>query len=457
MTRALILIGFGLILFLLGFFLFQNSSQISSDTTNTTTPKTGNIVITTNAVMPSQQSRRALELQEIQNPPVVSVSALEASCSSEETAPDVIEGIVLIGSKAAAGGWIRPLAHQLLGIDCDTHLNPSNLVEGLLLHYPIDTDGKFQITGLKEGFYCLEVNVPPISPRVFKFYISPLQKNQRKIVALGEGRIQGTIYDAGGVPVPKVIMRASLSSALGDELSLRTETDAQGQYLIENLPATQIYLYRLHEEDALTSDFRMLDLGEREVKVVDFGSASKLATISGRLLDRAGNPAKTSARVSFRSYDQKTVGAETEVDRTFRTVSTDQEGRYSIFLPAGIYLSSIDNCLGASNSEIKIEVSTSDLTLDFTLQGTRIWGSIIHRKNSTVEVICLLDKNSSEMQCAEIEENLFFNFLGVAPGQYKLFVKPLWSEANQDPQIIGELDLEIRESDIEIQTELVVD
>lgn len=250
------------------------------------------------------------------------------------------------------------------------------------------------------------------------------------------GTVEGTVVDQEtGLPVAGASVRrvtaAEPYSQRKDEYTLWTETDPDGRFLLEDVPAGEMWLVVEHTDHVLTKDgpFEVLEGGGRVTRRVTLGSGS---TVEGRVLAPDGSPVGD-AQIELTALEtsgQKWASQET------RTLS-DGSFRIDAVLPGTYYLrwteargrhrcSRIQRVVevreGASNS---FELA---LTGSATLSGTlRIEGEF----PDLVTVLATLDGENHELSdgskyasrsVAAFVDGPEFRFEGLEPGEYSIHV-----------------------------------
>jgi len=217
------------------------------------------------------------------------------------------------------------------------------------------------------------------------------------------------------------------------ELSGRTQTDAQGEYRFENLPAGhyQLIANRIERMMGIFHYVRRFDLAQGEQKLLDLGDGLGHYALTGRLLDGAGAPLP-SAVVTLQplfQWDYSDFGA---VGR--------EEGRYQINgLRPGPYLAMV-LLVDMSGGSISYSTMMENIEIqrnterDFIFQtGHRVTATLVFpeampqstRESFIMANLVALNPNPetpdsiSQFGMSMIEENRL-SFSGQFQGEYEL-------------------------------------
>jgi hypothetical protein len=239
------------------------------------------------------------------------------------------------------------------------------VVEGLGRHYETSTDseGRYQIKGLKPGEYSVQALFPEelASPPVQKTRIEDKGCAHIDFAAETNGRISGKVFDAAGQPMPK--MRLDLAFADQDANDPNPQTfwayaDETGNYEFNRIPPGRYVLGirlnairdfdfaypRTYYPAAISvSDARVFTLkaGEK-ISGVNFSMPTPLTlrTVAGIVIWPDGRPVHNAGITVMISDYAYGMGNS--------VTSTDQAGRFSFQLFAGLsyWLNAVVNLPG---------------------------------------------------------------------------------------------------------------
>ncbi len=123
-----------------------------------------------------------------------------------------------------------------------------------------DAEGRWRFERLEPGSYRFTASgsqhAPGTSAPVRVEGTSPVDG---VVVSLGDSaRLEGTVVDARGAPVPGAVVRVVLDEGLGRTLARQTTVDSQGAFRMEDLPRKRVAVAAVH--DAASSSTRYVDL-----------------------------------------------------------------------------------------------------------------------------------------------------------------------------------------------------
>lgn len=292
-----------------------------------------------------------------------SVPAIESE--TEPPPPGTLEILVTLdGEPRTSGLVVLDAVGPARGGVPDAELRPSGSHLGHERH--LDERGIASFAGVEPGRWWVAVSLEEghLAQRICDV---PEESGARVTVALTSSRVFGTVYDDEGNGVSDAWV--ALSPLVGREHWQVARSDSTGAY---EFPFAQpgptwIVHYPGKRFGAGRSSHPMERIGvpnEGELRH-DFGTSAGLATFSGRLLTRSGDPV----------LDRTTLHlTEVESGGYVAVSPAGETGTFSRALRPGRWKIEVDDPLTlAQRVEVgEIEVTTADLTRDVTLPGTRI-------------------------------------------------------------------------------------
>jgi hypothetical protein len=271
----------------------------------------------------------------------------------------------------------------------------------------------------------------------------PDDAGARVTIDLGSGRIVGTVYGVGGVPVPGIQVNGYQGSR---EYVVKANTDANGEYAIEHaapgvwmmtveIPAT------LTESSETTAPAMTLHakpvIEDSVTQRVDFGRPGPWPTWRGSLVDRAGLP------VPNRGPRQSSKGRITLYDLDFGTTHSFPyrfDGSFEFQVPVGTYTVKIK---GPINLPTQVAYESFSFpavgsTQDIVLPGISLRGTVLGSDGrpysgphaAGMQVSVLTEKRDHLVASVSIGSGSTYVLPGLAPGRY--FVNTLGVELVQD-------------------------
>jgi RNA polymerase sigma-70 factor (ECF subfamily) len=292
-----------------------------------------------------------------------------------------IEGAVTLGGRPVAGGSIRVV------LDGGRPVEAAAGDEGRTVL--VAGDGTFRILEASLGAMVLVAEVAGFAPREIRVQVGD-DVEQRITIALGSGRIWGTVFDGLGRPAEDVRVTVStylregagglVPSAEGDPFAVRERTDLRGHYEFRGLPVGSHVVVAEPESDR--SDPRnirsfAITLAADEDRRLDIGSPREDPLWSGVVRYADGVPVKGPGNVFLQ--------AETGENRLY--VSFNAEGRVAQQVPPGRYRMEFV-LTGASPGLVqfssmrlvptgeRLTVEDRALVKDLTLPGIRVDGRV---------------------------------------------------------------------------------
>lgn len=190
--------------------------------------------------------------------------------------------IELDRGSCVAGKVTDPEGHPIAGATVKTfHFTNRPAVTG--------PDGHFEIDGLSPvvDAYSLHTTHPNYPAVSLRFSPGAVGQTVYQDVILKPGTdVYGRVTDPNGQPLAGVTVGNTTSRAMWN--STTAETDAQGQYRLENINLGELVLWAVHPDHALHVQRTMLAGDTDEVQIdVQLQAAVPL---QGRIVDQAGDP-----------------------------------------------------------------------------------------------------------------------------------------------------------------------
>lgn len=243
-------------------------------------------------------------------------------------------------------------------------------LSGADLRTATDADGNFAFSGVAPGLYDLEVQVPGGEDAHYAVTISADETNELQLkltadeldgdddstdVGSGTGSLSGTITDPEGNPLAGA--KVELDGVDGE-----TPTDANGDYLLEGLPAG-LFLVKAEAEGFVNRTIE-LQLAAGENYALDI-----VLTPEG---EGGGGGTGGTGRISGIVTDEETgdplAFAEVHIEGLDVRVLTDEAGAYSIDeLAAGTYALEIDKPFFEDEHRTVVLADGEQATLDVAL------------------------------------------------------------------------------------------
>jgi|GEM_PF-4098722 len=199
-----------------------------------------------------------------------------------------------------------------------------------------DEDGNFSFDNVPDGDYKIKVTTPDSSESTTENVTvnpdgtsTPVDVNFPDYNTVGD--ISGTVKDKDGNPVPgatvELLDKDGNPVLDGNGNPMVTTTDADGNYLFENVPEGE-YKVRVTPPDGSdpsTSDNITVQNGNAEGEDVSLDNYQRYTDISGTVVDKNGDPVK-GATVNLLDKNGNPVLDE---DGNPRTTTTDENGKYT--------------------------------------------------------------------------------------------------------------------------------
>lgn len=312
-----------------------------------------------------------------------------------------------------------------------------------------DAAGHFQVTAAN-GLYVRVVKAGYLPATKSALSRNPQDFSQMRIALKPEAVITGKVVDEDGFPANRAMVQAMRYGPAVDGVKTlnwggNVQTDDQGEYRIEELPAGKYYIY-VNANDSSNWDRRYvaqylggtLEPNDEHAVEVKMGETHKNAdvhlvkiegvTVSGRVEvgpsdSRTVPPLNLSRTSGAMTFGLGGALLRTPGDSTF-TFRHVPPGSYTLHygnsgpqLHAGDYL-----------GELKFEVGTSDLTglvlTPHPAQPVDVTGQIVMREGGPVGGWMVYARHNGEGTSAEVNPDGTFVLKGLLPGHYNLQATP---------------------------------
>ncbi len=371
--------------------------------------------------------------------------AAEPETEAEPAAPPpgCLRVVVRRGGAPVAGRTVHLLRSRSYWLPRDL-----SAVEAELVHLILDAEGEAIACSLEPGTYIVGVELDP----------GQIPQRRVKLVAeegatvrfdLAGASLTGHVYDDDGVPVEGARVQVDSSAAIV------VWTDAQGAYRVEAIAEGVHWVGVNRDGSSFSEGEHMLQVAfaEGEAKRLDFGDPAGLATWSGFLRNRAGDPVgspeglRRPARLHLLRLE----------DRDYRTIPVGEDGRFTVRLARGRYQVKVNPPGQRDRLSIHedLPIDSADLEQDIVLPGTRVSGRVRDpltgepgrgRHRHTVQAHLEGQTHSAAFHRTLIAPDGRYAIDGLGPG--------VWRIGPSGTSLEDYLEVRVREEDVELSVDL---
>ncbi len=205
-------------------------------------------------------------------------------------------------------------------------------------------DGRFGVKGLGEGSYSLSARAQGfLAGKAQTVFVAPDGPKEFMVTLDLGGSIAGRVLDDAGSAVVAATVRPSVSlttpaewnGPLSNVLSTTAQTDSDGRFKLEGLPAHKAYTVRASHKDYAQGSAKGVPVGPREaVEGIEIALA-RGGAIRGRVLDaQGGGIAGASVQASEEKQVEEQRWMSFAEDSNGKNAATDADGNY-VLSPLG--------------------------------------------------------------------------------------------------------------------------
>jgi len=307
-------------------------------------------------------------------------------------------------------------------------------------------DGAFEFAALEPGEYTLHVDKQGCGSRTV-FCEVPAESSGAKRpgwkFVFGTARVQGTVFDLDGQPMPGIGFVACPAHSDGWCLDAGNATDPDGRFELAGLPADEYELMigsRPGERFAWPRQRLEFTLGDGEACEVDAGSRLAPTHVSGRIHDAQGAPIRAAGlRLEF---ELPLVGDEGAL-RIVIEARVQESGAFETWLPAGSWTPRVCGAAGEALELALQWVSGQAATVDLVVPGVCVSGTLRERgtempfdgsERHPVVSICKPGASGANvLHTSPVDDKGHYAVGCVGPGEWELRVGPEWAANQENP------------------------
>ena len=370
--------------------------------------------------------------------------AAAPDASTAPPVPSVHEGDGCLTVTARRAGAPLEGASALV-IESDEAFLPRDLGDANveLIRLQLDPAGQAHLCALEAGRHLVGLEIAP--GQVFSKRVEILD-DQGAVAEfeLAGGGLFGEIRAATGEPVEGARVQVS---HIADRAVIVVWSDSLGAYSVEGLQAGSYWFSVDFDGDPWGPSEHMsrLALEEDELRRMDIGRPEGLATVSGVLRDRAGNP------VEGRGRSQPTLHVERIDVQDYRPVQVGEAGRFDTPLEAGSYSihASVNGHIDRLLVAQRLDIDLADVDRDLVVPGTTIRGRVLGSASDSemgVRAHRPGETSPSSFHRTVVDGSGEFALHGLGPGAWR--VGPFGAK------LVEFVDVEVRAEDLELRLDL---
>ncbi|MFC4303031.1 carboxypeptidase regulatory-like domain-containing protein [Cohnella boryungensis] len=279
-------------------------------------------------------------------------------------------------------------------------------------------DGSFQFIGAEEGSYYAVASATGYSSRTIGIDVSP-GETVSTIIELtpNPGSVAGTVRDTAGNPISGAFVKALNGS---ETLRGVVQADADGQYVISNLPIGSIQLLASATDFGNSVQGVLLNPGER-VNGLDFALSPNPGSISGQVTDAITGLPIGNANVDIRTGDASGLVVASVTGSPFGNFVVDglQPGTYTVSANADEYAASSTGAIVRSGQSVLGSVA---LTPSFGRIDGAVSGASGNPVSFSQTEIRILSRDGLLVDTPFVRLDGTFSLGNVSPGTYSVSV-----------------------------------